>query len=302
MPINSSTMVDTLDANLGRMWMDGLNSWDGEYTRVFNIKTSTKQSEKSSYITGFGLMPVKTEGAAASYDTVYRGTPETYTHSTYALGYELTEEAVEDNLYTPETFNKFPQALRRSATETVEVTAANVFNNGFSTNGFDGVPLFSTSHPFADGGGGTQANRPSTDVDLSVSSLTSALTTIDGYVDERGLQQPTKAALLLVPSDSWNLAEELLKSEYKPYVANNERNALQAKNLQYFVWHYLTDTDAWFLISEAGAHCLTFWWRVKLGELRRGNEFDTTNLKHLARMRFSVGYDHYKGTYGTSGG
>ena len=142
---------------------------------------------------------------------------------------------------TPETFNKLPSALVRSGTETVEITAANIFNNGFSSSytGFDGVELFSELHPLL--GGGNQANEPSTDADLSVSSLTAGLTAIEKYTDERGLKNPTKAVLLLVPVDLWNVAEELLGSEYKPYVANNEVNALQKKDLQYFVGHYLTD-------------------------------------------------------------
>lgn len=299
MPITSAQIVDALDANLNSMYQDGLESWGNEHQNIFNILNSTKQTEQDSYESGFGSMPEKQEGVAATYDTILPGIKETYTHKTYALGYEITEEAIEDNLQTPETFNKLPQALNRSGEETVEITAANVFNNGFSTNGFDGVPLFNTAHPML--GTGTQANRPSTDADLSVTSLTAGLTTIEKYTDERGLKQPTKAVLLAVPTDLWNIAEELIESEYKPYVANNEVNALQKKDLKYFVWHYLTDTDAWFLLSEKTNHQLKFYWRTKLGALRRGAEFDTTNLKHLARMRFSVGYSHWLGTYGTQG-
>ncbi len=299
MPITTAQIVDTLDANLNSMFQDGLESWGNEYQKIFNILTSDKQSEPDSYESGFGAMPEKPEGVAATYDVIFPGIKKSYVHKTYALGYELTEEAVEDNLKTPETFNKLPQALNRSAEETVEITAANIFNTGFSTNGFDGTTLFSTSHPSL--GGGTQANRPSTDADLSITSLTAGLTAIEKFTDERGLKRPTKAVLLVVPVDLWNIAEELLESEYKPYVANNEVNALQKKDLQYFVWHYLTDTDAWALLSEKANHMLKFFWRVKLGALRRGSDFDSTNLKHLARMRFSVGYSHWMGTYGTVG-
>jgi len=299
MPITSAQIVDALDANLNRMWQDGLKSWNEEYTKIFNVMSSTKQTEKDSYESGFGAMPVKPEGVAATVDVILPGISETYTHQTYALGYEITEEAVEDNLHTPETFNKLPQALNRSAMETVEITSANVFNNGFTTAGFDGKVLFASDHPLL--GGGTQSNIPSVAADLSVTSLTAGLTAIEKFADERGLKQPTKAVLLTIPVDLWNTAEELIQSEYKPYVANNEVNALQAKDLQYFVWHYLTDTDAWFLLSEKTNHMLTFYWRVKLGALRRSTDNDTTNLKHLARMRFSVGYSHYKGTYGSVG-
>ena len=299
--INTSTIVDALDANLNEMFQDGLKDWGQEYSKIFNIETSDKASEKDSFESGFGLMPEKTQGSAATYDVVKRGTPTVYLHVTYALGYEITEEAVEDNLRTPETFNKLPQALNRSATETVEITAANIFNNGFSNTyaGYDGVALFSDAH--VDVEGNTWANEPSTAADLSITSLTAAFTAIEKFEDERGLKRPTKAVMLLIPSDLWNIAEELVSSEYKPYVANNEVNALQKKDLQYNINHYLTDTDAWFLLAEKSNHKLKFFWRVKLGALRRGTDFDTTNLKHLARMRFSVKWSHAMGTYGSEG-
>ncbi len=297
--ITRTTIVDALDANLNEMFQDGISSWPEEYSKVFNIETSDKQSEKDSYESGFTTMPEKAEGVSATYDAVIPGISKVYTHATYALGYEITEEAVEDNLRTPETFNKLPQALHKSAMNTVEVTAFNTFNNGFSTTGFDGKVLFATDHPTLDGG--TQSNRPAVAADLSVTSLTSALTAIEQMTDERGMAKPLKAVMLLIPEDLWNIAEELIKSEYKPYVANNEVNALQSKDLRYFVSHYLTDADAWFLLSEKSEHKLKFFWRVKLGALRRGTDFDSTNLKHLARMRFSVGYSHYNGTYGSPG-
>ena len=214
MAISSSTIVDALDLNLGEIFLDGVNSWPEEYSKCFNVLSSDKQSEKDSYLSGFQAMPAKSEGTPATYDTILPGITKTYVHVTYALGYELTEEAVEDNQHTPETFDKLPQALSRSAIETVETNSFNVFNNGFTTNGFDGVPLFSTAHPML--GGGTQANKPSTDVDLSVTSLTAGFTSIEKFVDERGMKRPMKARMLLVPVDSWNLAEELLGSEYKP--------------------------------------------------------------------------------------
>ena len=298
-PINSSTIVDALDLNLNQMYQDGLEDWGNEFEKVFNVLNSTKQSEKDSYESGFGTTPVKLEGTAATYDTILPGIAETYTHLTYALGYEITEEAIEDNQHEPETFNKLPQALQRSNIETVEVTAANLFNNGFSTAGFDGVSLFNTAHPVLSGG--TIANRPSTDADLSVTSLSAAVTTVEKYTDERGLKRPTKASKVIVPVDLQFIVSEILDSQYKPYVANNEINALQNKDLAYFVWHYLTDTDAWFLLAEKSAHMLKFFWRVKFGQLRRGTDFDSTNLKHLSRGRFSVGASHGMGTYGTSG-
>lgn len=297
--ITTGQIVDFLDANLKEGWQDGIKRWPEEYTATFNIMDSTKQSEKDSYESGFKAMPVKPEGQPSTYDTLIPGISKTYTHATYAMGYEITEEAIEDNLHTPETFAKLPLALSGSAEETIEVSAANVFNNGFSTNGFDAVPLFSASHPLLTGG--TQSNTPSTQADLSVTSLQNAITAFGQFVDERGLHKATFAKQLLVSVDNQFIAEELLKSEYKPYTANNERNAIMSKDLGFNVNHYLTDSDAWFLLSAKEDHALKFYWRVRLGALRKSTDFDTTNLKHLARMRFSVGYSHYKGTYGSSG-
>ena len=302
MAITIAQAVDTLDANLKEIWLDSgmASEKKEEYSAVFNVLTSEKQTERDSYMSGFGAMPAKSEGVAATYDTLYAGIKEEYQHITYALGYEITEEAVEDNLYSPQTFDQLPSALDESAKETIETVSFNVFNNGFSTNGFDGTTLFSTAHPTLDGG--TISNRPATHVDLSVTSLTAAVTAFEKYTGERGLKRPSKPEMLLIPVDLWNIAEELLKSDYKPYTGNNEVNALRSRALRYFDSKYLTDTDAWFLLSGKSGHKLKFYWRVKLGALRRGNDFDTTNLKHLARMRFSVGYSHWMGTYGTSGG
>jgi len=300
MAITTSQMADALDANLKELFQDGVQPELNQYSKIFNIMSSNKQSEKTSYESGFSAMPEKAEGSPATFQAVLPGISETFTHKTYALGYEITEEAIEDNLQTASTFNKLPTALARSASETIEITAANVVNNGFSNTGYDGVSLFNESHPMLDGA--TQANRPTTDVDLSVTSLTAGLTTIQDYEDERGLKNPTIGSVLAVPTASWNVADELLRSEYKPFTANNEVNAIQEKNLQYMVWNYLTDADSWFLFSNKEGHRLLFFWRIRLGALKRGTDFDTTNLKHLARMRFSAGYDAWKGTYGTSGG
>jgi len=191
--------------------------------------------------------------------------------------------------------------LSDSAQETIEVLAADVINNGWSSsyNGPDGVPLFSTAHPNV--GGGTQGNTPSTQADLSVTSLQAALQTIEDMTDERGKKAMTKAVLLVVPTGNMWTAHELLKSEYKPYVGNNEVNALQMKDLTYFIYHYMTDSDSWILLAQKSKLKIKFFWRVKPGALRRGTDFDSTNLKHLARFRCDADFSHYIGTYGSQG-
>ena len=299
MAINTSTISEALDASLNSVYQDGVRGWPEEYSKVANVLNSDKQTERDTFFSGFGLMPEKDEGVSATYDVIQPGANTEYTHVTYALGYEITEEAMEDNQHSTDTFNKLPQALSASGMESAETVFFNIFNNGFTTNGYDGVTLFSTAHVNTDGS--TWANRPTTDADLSVTSLQAALTTIEKYENERGLKRPTKPTLLLVPPDLEFIAEELLNSEWKPYTGNNESNALLKKDLRYMVGHYLTDTDAWFLLADKPDHDIKFFWRRKPGALRRGNDFDSTNLKHLATMRFSAGYSHARGTYGTQG-
>lgn len=297
--ITTGQIVDALDANLKEMWQDGLKRWSEEYTQLFNVLDSDKQSEKDSYESGFPAMPIKAEGVAATYAKIIPGIKSTYFHQTCAMGYEITQEAIEDNQHTPETFSKLPDALNGSAMETVEVSAANIFNNGFSTTGFDAVALFSASHPLL--AGGTQSNTPSTQADLSVTSLTNAITAFGQFVDEQGLHRALSPKTLAISVDNWAVGRELTTSEYKPYTANNERNAITSKDLTLTINHYFSDTDAWFLLAEKSEHKLKFYWRVRLGALKTSTDFDSTNLKHLARMRFSVGWSHYIGTYGTQG-
>ena len=217
MPASVTTtaqIVDFLDANLNEGWQDGLKRWPEEYDALFNVQDSQKQSEKDSYETGFAAAPVKPEGTPANYDAVMPGISVRYTHFTFALGYEITEEAIEDNLHTPETFSKLPDALAAAFEETIEVSGANVYNTGFTNSGFDGVSLYSTAHPII--GGGTQSNTLSTAADLSVTSLMAAITQFGKMLDERGLHRALTPRLLAVAVDNQFVAEELLKSEYKP--------------------------------------------------------------------------------------
>lgn len=297
--ITTGQIVDFLDANLNEGWQDGLDRWPEEYDAIFNVQDSKKQSEKDSYETGFDSMPVKPEGTPATYDSTMPGISVKYTHLTYALGYEITEEAIEDNLHTPETFSKLPEALAGSANETIEVTAASIYNNGFTTNGFDGVSLFNTAHPLI--GGGTQSNTLTTPADLSVTSLMAGITTFGKFLDERGNHRKLMPKLLAVAVDNQFVAEELLKSEYKPYTGNNERNSILSHDLEFTVNHYFTNAEYWFLLAQKAELHIKFFWRVHLGALRKGTDFDSTNLKHLARMRFSCGWSHYIGSFGVNG-
>lgn len=270
-----------------------------EYRQIFNIHESKKKEEKDSAISGFGIMPIKQEGVGILYDDPIQGYDITYTHVTYGLGFRVTQEMWEDDQYGK--IKKMPQALARSARHTIEQTCANIFNNGFVTtynSGGDAKALFATDHPLS--GGGTYGNRPSVAADLSVSSLQAAIQSMEETPDDRGLILAIKPKILVVPPALKWTARELLDSENKPYTGDNEKNAFLDEDLNYFVWHYLTDDDAWFLLSDKDDHELNFFWRRKL-DTEHDGDFDTGDLKFKATMRFSVKWTDWRGTYGSPG-
>lgn len=275
-------------------------SYPKEYKQVFNIYSSKKMEEKDSAVSGFGLMPEKQEGEPVAYDDPIRGFNISYRHVTYGLGFRVTREMWEDDLYN--VIKKLPTALARSARHTVEQESANIFNFGFSDQhilGGDGKPLFAGDHPLT--GGGIYSNRLAIPADLSVSSLQEALQLMEETVDDRGLNLAIKPKLLVVPPALKWTARELLKSQGRPGTADNDYNALLDDELSYFVWHYLTDNDAWFLLSSKDDHELNFFWRRKL-DSEHEEDFDTGDLKFKATMRFSVKYSDWRGVVGCPGG
>jgi len=236
-----------------------------EYSRIFNVFNSGRNFETDSQIEGLGAMPQKPEGTAVTYDSAREGYQTTYTHTSYGSGFRITKEMRQDDL--SDKIMKLPKALGTSAFQTVEVTAADLFNNGFSTvTGGDGDALFTTSHPSVSGQTAL-TNRLAIDADLSATSLRDALIDFEDTNDARGLPLLQRAQTLVVPNDNRWTAQELLKSRQKPGSADNDFNPLAEADLSWMVWHYLTDTDAWFLVGDI--HFLKFFWRQKL-------QFDST--------------------------
>ncbi len=269
-----------------------------EWSAIFEKRQSKKAYEQIVEVSGFGLMPVKTEGAPIQYDTDAEGVKTTLTPVVYGLGYMVTREEIEDNLY-PEVSGRRARALGKSARVTQEIVHWNVFNLGFSVNGADGVPLFSTSHPTP---GGVQANKATVDADLTEASLEDMLTLIASAKDRRGLPIKLRGMKLVVASGAQFNAARILNSSLRSGTANNDINAIKSMGLLdggIVINHYLTDPDAWYITTDADEGLLSIWRREPA--IQQDNDFDTENAKAKATMRFAAGYGDPRSIYGSQG-
>jgi len=296
MAIIRANFGDILEPGLRLNFFDAFGRKEMRYSDIYDIKTSAKQNEKDSYVTGLGIMPEKAEGVAVQYDTPKQGYDTTYTHSTFAKGFTVTAEMIEDELYNQ--VDRWNSSLSTSAYQRIETDAANVFNRAFNNAyvGGDGLELCSLLHPLVHGG--TEQNELTTAADLSETSLEQAILDIEATVDNRGLLQGLKAKAIVVPSALQFEASRILKSIYRPFSADNEINALVGKGLDIIVWPFLTDPDAWFILCED--KMLNFFWRRPLN-FYQGNDFDTRNAKFVADMRYSLGWSDFRGVYGSPG-
>lgn len=278
MPSRSSGFSHLLAPGLWEATFNKYSQWPNEYDKVFNIRTSKRAYEEDTEIVGLGKLVEKPEGQSVTYDDPFQASGlRRYTHVPYAIAFRVTHELYVDDLYNIMT--RIPSTLSRSAHQTEEVEAWNIFNRAFNTGylGRDGVSLCSTAHPnVAQGAGsGPYSNRLSTDSDLSVTSLQSAIELMENATDDRDLNIMLRPNLLIVaPEGKW-MARELLNSEYKPHTADNEINALMDEELKYLVCHYMSDTDAWFLVCPKDQHYLNCF---KREAFRMDNDDDFTSL------------------------
>lgn len=296
-------------AQLLKELLPGLNALFGlEYARygeehkeVFETETSERSFEEETKLSGFSAAPVKNEGSAIRYDSAQEVFTARYNHETIALGFSLTEEAIEDNLYDSLSA-RYTKALARAMSYTKQTKAAAVLNNGFDTDfpGGDGQPLFSASHPLVSGG--TNANIPSTPADLNETSLEAAVIQIAGWTDERGLLIAAKPRKLVIPPSLMFVATRLLETELRVGTADNDVNALKSNGSipeGYTVNHFLTDTDAWFLTTDV-PNGLKHFVRTPMSTGMDG-DFDTGNVRYKARERYSFGWSDPLGMYGSEG-
>ena len=296
-------------AQLLKELLPGLNALFGlEYARygeehkeIYETETSERSFEEETKLSGFSAAPVKNEGSAIQYDNAQEAWTTRYNHETIALGFSITEEAIEDNLYDSLSA-RYTKGLARAMAYTKQVKAASVLNNGFSAaySGGDGVALFSTSHPLV--GGGTNSNTPSTQADLNETSLESAVIQIAGWTDERGLLIAAKPRKLIVPPSLQFVATRLLETKLRVGTNNNDINALENNGSipdGYTQNHFLTDVNAWFLTTDV-PNGMKHFERTPLQNSMDG-DFDTGNVRYKARERYSFGWSDPLGIWGSSG-
>ena len=298
-------------AQLLKELLPGLNALFGlEYARygeehkeIYETETSERSFEEETKLSGFSAAPVKNEGAAIAYDNAQEAWTARYNHETIALGFSITEEAIEDNLYDSLS-SRYTKALARAMAYTKQVKAANVLNNGFTNNaayyGGDGVPLFSTSHPLVSGG--TNSNTPQTPADLNETSLEAAVIQIAAWTDERGLLIAAKPKKLIVPPALMFVATRLLETELRVATADNDINAIKNNGSipeGYTVNHFLTDTNAWYLTTDV-PNGMKHFVRTPLQNSMDG-DFDTGNVRYKARERYSFGWSDPLGMFGSPG-
>ena len=296
-------------AQLLKELLPGLNALFGleykrygeEHKEIFETESSERSFEEETKLSGFSAAPVKNEGSAIAYDNAQEAFTARYNHETIALGFSLTEEAVEDNLYASLS-SRYTKALARAMAYTKQTKAASVLNNGFSSSylGGDGVALFSASHPLVSGG--VNSNIPSTPADLNETSLEAAVIQIAGWSDERGLLIAAKPKKLILPPVLMFVATRLLETEQRVGTADNDINALKNNGSipgGYAVNHFLTDVDAWFLTTDV-PNGLKHFVRAPMSNSMDG-DFDTGNVRYKSRERYSFGWSDPLGMYGSAG-
>ena len=299
-PITSGTHPKLLWPGLKKVWGTLYEDQPLVHPMVFDVDTSNKSYEETQEIGGFGLAPAKSEGGSISYDTTINGYTTRFTNVTYGLGFIVTEEAADDNLYE-EQANKRMRALKRSMRHTKETVLANILNRGFNSSytGGDGKELFATDHPTANG---TQSNELATAADLSETSLEDMLIQIRQAKDTRGLIIALTARKLIVPPNLEFEAARILKSALQNDTANNAVNALKAQGAipdGVVVWSFLTDTDAWFLKTDNPDGLKLF--NRKPLSFDKDGDFETGNFKHKSTERYVGGWDDWRGAFGSPG-
>jgi hypothetical protein len=296
-------------AQLLKELLPGLNALFGlEYARygeehkeIFETETSERSFEEETKLSGFSAAPVKNEGSAIAYDNGQEVFTARYTHETIALGFSLTEEAIEDNLYDSLSA-RYTKALARAMSYTKQTKGAAVLNNGFNSSfpGGDGQALFSTAHPLVSGG--VNSNRPSTPADLNETSLEAAVIQIAAWTDERSLLIAAKPKKLVIPPSLMFVATRLLETELRVGTADNDINAIKNNGSipeGYTVNHFLTDTNAWFLTTDV-PNGLKHFVRTPMSTGMDG-DFDTGNVRYKARERYSFGWSDPLGMFGSPG-
>ena len=274
-----------------------------EHKELYETETSERSFEEETKLSGFSAAPVKSEGNAIAYDNGQEAWTARFNHQTIALGFSITEEAVEDNLYDALS-SRYTKALARAMSYTKQVKAADILNSGFTGSGNptygDGKVLFATDHPLVSGG--TNSNTQATPADLNETTLEAAVIQIAAWKDERNLLIAAKPRKLVVPPSLQFVAERLLKTELRVGTTDNDINALKNMGVipeGYVVNHFLTDTNGYFLLTDV-PNGLKHFVRTPLATSMDG-DFDTGNVRYKSRERYSFGVSDPLGIWGSAG-
>ena len=301
MAISRAQLAKELEPGLNALFGLEYARYDDEASEIYDTESSERAFEEEVMLSGFGSAPTKSEGTAVSFDDAQEAYTARYTMETIALAFSITEEAIEDNLYD-RLAGRYTKALARSMSQTKQVKAASVLNNAFDSSytGGDGLELCSTAHTLVSGN--TFRNELSTAADLNETSLEQALIDIAAFVDERGLKVAVKGQKLIVPKELQFTTDRLLESTLRPGSADNDVNAVRNMGMipqGYAVNHFLTDTDAWFIMTDA-PNGLKGFNRTAVRTSMEG-DFDTGNVRYKARERYAFGWSDPRGIFGSPG-
>jgi len=300
MAISRAQLVKELEPGLNALFGLEYNRYDNESAEIFRSETSDRAFEEEVMLSGFAGAATKAEGAMVTYDQAQEVYTSRYTNETIALAFAITEEAIEDNLYD-RLAGRYTRALARSMAHTKQVKGATILNNAFTSGtGGDGSFLCANDHPLATGG--TVSNILATAADLNETSLEQALIDIAAFVDERGLKIALQGRKMIIPKELQFTAERIMRSPQRVGTADNDINAIYSMGMVpegYRVNHYLNDTDAWFLMTDA-PNGLKHFVRAPIKTAIEG-DFDTGNVRFKARERYTFGWSDPRGIFGTPG-
>jgi hypothetical protein len=300
MAISRNQLVKELEPGLNALFGLEYNRYENQHEEIFTKETSDRAFEEEVMLSGFGNAGVKPEGSAVTFDNAQETYTSRYQHETVALAFSITEEAIEDNLYD-RLSSRYTKALARSMANTKQIKAANVLNRAFNSSftGGDGKELCATDHPTIFG---TVSNELATAADLNETSVEQALIDIAAFTDERGLKIAARGVKMIIPSELQFTAERIMNSANRVGTADNDINAVKSMGMipqGYVVNNYLTDTDAFFIITDV-PNGLKYFERSPIKTSMEG-DFDTGNVRYKARERYSFGFSDFRGIFGSPG-
>lgn len=298
--INTGSFAKALWPGINAWYGKAYNEYPVEYTKLFEISKSSKAFEEDVGISSFGLAVQKGEGQPVTYDSERQGFITRYQHLVYALGFIITQEMMDDDQYDVVGQRK-AQSLAYSMRQTKEIFGANIYNRAFNGafTGGDGVSLINSAHPLI--AGGSFSNQIATAADLSEASLEQACIDIAGFTNDRGLLIAVRPKSLIIPRQLIFEAKRILHTDGRVGTDANDLNAIKTLGMipEIVTNHYLTDADAWFIRTDV-PHGMK-WFERKADSFDMDNDFDTSNAKYKASMRFSAGWTDPRGLYGSAG-